>query len=59
MIGGSKTNSTISGAISIGGRPGTSARKTPPETSRMDGEILSRSAATEIAAMTARRNTKV
>src|ERR1700691_592255 len=59
MIGGSTTRSTNSGAISIVGRPGMSARTTPVTTSRMDGGIFDRAATIATPAITANRNTRV
>src|ERR1700685_2374130 len=52
MIGGSTSSSTNSGAKLTRGRPGNSASATPVNTSRIAGGILSRLAATAIAATT-------
>ena len=53
MMGGSTSSRTTSGASSTGGRPGTSASRTPVTTRGMDGGILSRLATMATAATTA------
>ena len=53
MMGGNMRSNTSSGASSSGGRPGTSASRTPARTKRMAGGILSRFATTATPATTA------
>src|SRR6185312_894452 len=59
MSGGRNTSSTSSGARLTAGRPGISATPTPATTSKIDGAMCSRRAATATAASTAIINSTV
>src|SRR5215469_376242 len=59
ISGGNTSSSTSSGASCTGGRPGTSANKTPVSTRRIAGGTFHRFATTPTAASATSRSTKV